>query len=124
MSATAAITNNTLQDHQHLTTEIQPLQDLHCSTADFTNSQSSQDHHYLDTTHIQPFQDQQITVTTYSHTFQDHILHFHRSCTRISLQDHTHRYKDTFHNKSTTYPSFYGTRYNNTSYEDRRHRFL
>ena len=82
-STTGTITNNTSQDHQHSTMEIQPLQDLHHSTTDFTNNQSSQDHYRPTTTS---------TISHY-HYFQH-------------LQGHTHRYKDTFHNKSTTYRSF------------------
>ena len=127
-------TNNTLQDHQHPATVIQPSQDLHHPTTGLTtNIFQDHHHHHLDTTHIQPFQDQQITATTYDHTFQDHILHFHRTCTRISSQDHTNRhhhyhyqhhtsrYQDTF-NKYTMFQSYYHNRYNITPYEDRRYR--
>ena len=134
---TTQTTNNALQDHQHPITEIQPSQDFHRSTTDLTtNTFQDHHHHHLDTTHIQPFQDQQITVTTCSHTFQDHILHFHHTCTRISSQDHTNRHHyhhyqhhtnrhlDTFHNGYTMYQSYCRT----TRYEERirrqKHRFL
>ena len=88
---------HTLQDHQPSTAaETQPSQDLHHSTTDLTNN-TFQDHHHhhLDTTHTQPFQGQRqwtITVTTCSHTFQDHILQIYHTCTKDPSQDHTNRY--------------------------------
>ena len=97
-STTWTTINNTLQDHQHSTTaEIQPSQDLHHSTTDFTNNQSLQDHC------------QSTTTFNSNHKLQDHstinryhYCHCHHTKFK-HFQDHSHKHQDISHSKYITY---------------------
>ena len=105
--------------HQHqrgnsTTAEIQPLQDLHHSTTDFTNNHSLQDHH------------QSTTTFTSNHTLQDHstinryhYCHYHH--TRFQhCQYHSHTHQDISHSKYIIYQSYYSTCHNTIMHRSKK----